>query len=479
MNYEKQVCKQTQEQPAYIKDECLLRMQRASLCRYERSTNVLQLMPLFFEFSEKIEKIVDSVMKKYAEIQQASLFCNSDAEVSALISGMVRSIKALPLVVKQETKTQLNSRPSILTARTTYDLVYYYFAEKMQEEPFPEQFLKAIIAELGQTENWGVEKYCYGAVIIDKTVDKETILQNACQQYEIPPAPETIPPLEMLETPGAHTIEDLANFTKKPTTELVKAVMYEVEGKLVFVNIRGDLECSEEKLRHYLGLVDSPVEINLASPELLEKHGLVPGFAGLVGMKRAGEAIVICDESVKTVHAGVTGANKQDYHYFNFNLPRDTKKIAKNIRYADVAASPNTVKGAIIAEVAHCTGFPAEVLGNDSKPTKTPLYKITFRLIDAVAVLLGKMKIDGAYVMNLLKNDSKIDLAVPELLKIYKPCCVVVDNRPKANFGVKNDTAKMSLLSHVIVLSNKTDDQSVMVDEVPVKVTDLVSHLSH
>ena len=132
MNYEKQVCKQTQDQPAYIKDENLLRMQRASLCRYERSTNVLQLMPLFFEFSNKIEKIVDGVVEKYSTIQNTSLFCNSDAEISALISGMVRSIRALPLTIKQETKTQLNSRPSILTARTTYDLVYYYFAEKMQ-----------------------------------------------------------------------------------------------------------------------------------------------------------------------------------------------------------------------------------------------------------------------------------------------------------------------------------------------------------
>jgi hypothetical protein len=433
-------------------------------------------MPLFFEIADKIVKSVEKIMSKYALIQKASLFCNSDAEISELVSGMIRSIRALPLCVQQETKTQLNSRPSILTARTTYDLIYFYFAEKAQETPFPEEFLAAVKAEFKGTENWVIEQHCDGAVIIDMSIDRETTLE-APSTFDIPPPPEELPALECIETPDAHTINDLVQFTKKPITELVKAVMLEVEGKLVFVNIRGDLECSQEKLRHVLGLVDSPVEINLAPQELLEKHGLVPGFSGLVNLKRASEAIVIVDNSVKGIHLGVTGANKKDYHYFNFNLQRDTKKIAKYIRYADVAENKKTVKGAIIAEVACCKDFAPEVLGNDSKPVKTPLYKITFRLIDAIAVLLQTIKIDGAYVMNLMKDDVKLNRVISELLKVYNPACVVIDNRPKAKMGVKMDTAKMSLLSHIIVTSNKVDDDHVMVDDNPVKIDELPQYL--
>ena len=252
--------------------------------------------------------------------------------------------------------------------------------------------------------------------------------------------------------------------------------MYQYNGKLVFCNIRGDLDVSEDKLRHFLGLVDSSTPLELAPQELLDKHGLVPGFAGIVGMKRAGEAIVICDESCRTVHCGVTGANKVDYHYTNYNIPRDTKKLAKNIVYADIALNPTTVKGAMIAEVARCTAFPAEILGNDSKPVKTPLFKLTIRLIDLAYVMIQDHPIDGVYVINLLKTEDKLNNALAEITKAYGITSIVVDNRPKANFGAKSDIAKLSCLKHTVFVSNKTEDDTVMVGETPVKIAELVEY---
>ncbi|EAY05543.1 hypothetical protein TVAG_318980 [Trichomonas vaginalis G3] len=156
--------------------------------------------------------------------------------------------------------------------------------------------------------------------------------------------------------------------------------MYQYNGKHVFFNIRGDLDVSEDKLRHFLGFVDSSTPLELAPQELLDKHGLVPGFVCIVGMKRAGEAIAICDESYRTVHCGVTGANKVGYHYTNYNIPRDTQKLAKNIVYTDIALNPTVVKGVMIAKVARCTAFPAEVLGNGSKPVKTTIIQINHPL---------------------------------------------------------------------------------------------------
>lgn len=449
-------------------------MQRASLCRYDKGQNILHLMPQFYEYVKGFESQIDQILSGYANIQKASLFYGSDSEVSSLISGMVRSIRALPLICKQEPHTTLLTRPSILTARTCYDLVYHFFSDK--EVEFPKEFLEKLIEAFGCQDKWEIQPYCDGFALIDKTIEKTTTLQSK-SIYEIPAAPESIPELQMLETPGAHTIDDLANFTKLPTNQLIKAVMYEYNGKLVFCNIRGDLDVSEDKLRHFLGLVDSTTPLNLAPQELLDKHGLVPGFAGIIGIKRAGEAIIICDDSVKTVHCGVTGANKVDYHWINYNIPRDTKKVAKNIVYADIAENKNEVKGAILAEVAKCVGFPAEVLGSDSKPVKTPLFKVTVRLIDLVYSLIEKVPFNGCYVINLLKTDDKLNLALAEISKVFSYSAVVVDNRPKANFGAKMDAAKLSLLKYVVIASNKTDDDAVMVNDNPVKIAELVNYL--
>jgi hypothetical protein len=470
MNYDKQICKQTQDQPAYIKCEQLLQMQKSSLVRYERANNTLNLMPLFFEFIKPILKEIDDIMSQYAPLQKIKLQSQSDTENVTLITGMIRSFRALPLMVKQKIQSGLASRTSIVGARTTYDQSYLYIAESVDD--FPLKVSEQIITALDAKEFLVIDKYSHGIVILNASIDKETILQDACQ-YEITFPHAELPPLEELATPGAHTIDDLVNFTKRPPTELVKAVMYQAEGRLIFVNIRGDLEVSEEKLRNSLGISDSETAVELASEELLKKHGLVSGFAGLVNMKRPSDAIIIVDESVRTVHSGVTGANKVDFHFTNFNLPRDTTKIGKFLRYADVAAAPRLVKGSIISSISFING--GEVLGNDSKPIKVKSIKATFRMIDIAASFVGKRKIHGVYIVNTLKTDEKANAAAAALLTKLSPHLVVIDNRGKVNFGAKMEMAKMSFFDNVIVASTKTDDATVGLNDTPTPITALPS----
>ena len=131
-----------------------------------------------------------------------------------------------------------------------------------------------------------------------------------------PLEPEEPMPLEEIHTPGLRTIEDLAVHLGIPAAKTLKAVFYACDGEVVFVTIRGDLEVNEIKLTRLLGCR----ELRLASPEEVERAGLVAGSAssiGLVGIRS------IADDSITTGANFVVGANRPDYHLRNACYPRD------------------------------------------------------------------------------------------------------------------------------------------------------------
>jgi prolyl-tRNA synthetase len=131
-------------------------------------------------------------------------------------------------------------------------------------------------------------------------------------------AEEPLLPLEEVATPGAKTIEEVANFLGVPKSRTLKAVFYSTDGGLVFVTIRGDLEVNEVKLKNAL----KGSELRLANDEEVKAAGLVAGSASAIGLKKVK---VIADDSITTGHNFVVGANKDGYHLKNANYPRDFK----------------------------------------------------------------------------------------------------------------------------------------------------------
>ncbi|MBM3944065.1 MAG: proline--tRNA ligase [SAR202 cluster bacterium] len=120
-----------------------------------------------------------------------------------------------------------------------------------------------------------------------------------------------------VHTPGIKTIEALAKALNVPTNKTLKAVFYVIDGSVVVVAIRGDLEVNEIKLKRALKVKD----LRLASPEEVKAAGLVAGSASPIGVK--GRLKVVIDDSVEHLHNFVAGANKPDYHIKNVNYPRD------------------------------------------------------------------------------------------------------------------------------------------------------------
>jgi prolyl-tRNA synthetase len=120
-----------------------------------------------------------------------------------------------------------------------------------------------------------------------------------------------------VETPGKHSVEDVARFLKVNPKRVVKTLIYETEKELVAVLIRGDREINEIKLTNYLDVE----HLNLASEEKVRQATGAPvGFAGPVGL--AGIRL-IADETVRGLSNFVVGANKADAHFTNVNAGRD------------------------------------------------------------------------------------------------------------------------------------------------------------
>ena len=135
--------------------------------------------------------------------------------------------------------------------------------------------------------------------------------------FRKPPALQEPPEaLELIPTPGATTIPQVASFVDVPTSQTLKAVFYVADGATVLVTIRGDLEVNEVKLKNHLHVK----ELRLATPEESKAAGFTVGSTSLIGIETVRR---IADNSIEQGSNFVAGANKPDHHYKNVNYPRD------------------------------------------------------------------------------------------------------------------------------------------------------------
>ena len=166
-----------------------------------------------------------------------------------------------------------------------------------------------------------------------------------------PGADEDPMPLEEVHTPGQKTIEGVSRFLGVEESQTLKAVFYVADGEFVFVVIRGDLEVNEIKLQRALDASD----VRLATPREVADAGIVAGSASPVGL--AGVRVA-ADDSVKMGANFVVGANRDDYHYLNANVPRDFEpEIVQDIALAEDGHPCQRCEGSVVTrrgiEVGH------------------------------------------------------------------------------------------------------------------------------
>ena len=129
--------------------------------------------------------------------------------------------------------------------------------------------------------------------------------------------------LRTVDTPGIHTIADLAGFLGVPAERCIKTLLVEgKDGGLVALVLRGDHELNAVKAAH-LDAVLSP--LTFARPERVkEVMGCDPGSLGPVGASLP----VIADASAAVLADFTCGANREGEHLAGVNWGRDTPEPA-------------------------------------------------------------------------------------------------------------------------------------------------------
>lgn len=127
------------------------------------------------------------------------------------------------------------------------------------------------------------------------------------------PSTEPYQDIELVATPNAKTIEEVAAFFGCQADQFVKTLIYRVDGKLYAFLLKGNRELNETKALKLL----KANEIELASFEDVETVTKAKvGFAGPIGLSIP----VIMDQEIVKMRNFITGANQSDHHLKNVNI---------------------------------------------------------------------------------------------------------------------------------------------------------------
>ena len=262
-----------------------------------------------------------------------------------VITGLVRynaqSYRDLPLLLYQiQTKFRDEPRPRAGLIRVREFTMKDLYSFDTDEQGLDQSYAKMLQAYQNIYKRCGLPtllveadsgaiggKDSHEFMVIAENGEDEIIYCTSCQYAANADKAESIIskiegeeplPLEEVDTPGMATIEDVSRFLKAPQSKTFKAVFYVVDGKLVFVVIRGDLEVNEVKLKNILQCY----ELRLAAEAEVIEAGIVAGSASPVGISGIK---VIADDSITSGANFIAGANKPDTHFRNVNYPRDFK----------------------------------------------------------------------------------------------------------------------------------------------------------
>ena len=262
----------------------------------------------------------------------------------------IKSYKQLPLNLYQiQTKYRDERRPRFGVMRSREFIMKDAYSFDRNQEGLDIVFDKMHDAYVKIFNRCGLDAKCVqadsGAIggsnsaefMVKSEVGEDDVVFCDCCNYaaNIEKAvctPEKEEKQEMLEvkeseTPNARTIEEVAAFFGKDAKKFAKTILFNADGKIVAVMVRGDREINEVKVANAIGEVNS---LELASNEEVQNAtGAAVGFAGPIGIK---VDILLVDAEVANMYNFIVGANKTGYHLENVNYGRDFEGTVGDFR---------------------------------------------------------------------------------------------------------------------------------------------------
>jgi prolyl-tRNA synthetase len=261
--------------------------------------------------------------------------------ITDLVRGEVRSYKQLPLNLFQiQTKFRDEVRPRfglmrgrefIMKDGYSFDAdvegaeTTYHAMEAAYHRIFSRMGLsfRAVEADTGQIGG----NFSHEFMVLADTGEDDVVYCTACdyaansekaQARIADPESRDTPALETVDTPGAHSVEDVAALLKTAPERLIKTLIFQGPEGPVAVLIRGDREVNPVKLLNHMGAAE---EVPMASDaEIARVTGGPVGFSGPVGLQGIR---VLADPSVTGLTDAVTGANTADRHHLHVLPGRD------------------------------------------------------------------------------------------------------------------------------------------------------------
>lgn len=134
------------------------------------------------------------------------------------------------------------------------------------------------------------------------------------------PAGHAPQPLMIVDTPGKSTVAEVAELLGRPTNQFVKTLLFEADGGVVAVMVRGDREVNETKLVRALG--GGPVRM-ADGARVRQVTGAEVGYAGPQGLPE--DVRILADYSLAGRGDLVAGANESDRHVTGLEIGRDVE----------------------------------------------------------------------------------------------------------------------------------------------------------
>ncbi|MEY9969859.1 prolyl-tRNA synthetase [Lysinibacillus sp. RC46] len=262
--------------------------------------------------------------------------------ITTLVRDEIKSYKKLPLTLYQiQTKFRDEKRPrfGLLRGREFImkDAYSFHASRESLDETYDDMYraysnifsrlglnYRAVIADAGSIGGKGTHEF-----MVLSEIGEDTIAYSDTSNYaaniemaevlvDYQPSDEALKELEKVATPDQKTIEEVSAFLNVEPSNVIKSLVFDVDGELVVVLARGDHEINDIKLKNAL----EAGSVELAS-EAAIRDLLGCGVGSIGPVKLPVDVKVVADNAIKSIRNGVAGANEDGFHLVNVNPERD------------------------------------------------------------------------------------------------------------------------------------------------------------
>ena len=261
---------------------------------------------------------------------------------TTIVRDAVKTYKKLPITLYQiQTKYRDENRPRFGLLRGREFIMKDAYSFHAEEESLDKTFrdmdsaytnvfnrvglnFRSIIGDAGAMGGNNSKEFMAIAPIGEDTVvysdesDYAANLEMAQNKRTMPKSHETLGELQKVATPGAKTIDEVAEFLGSSADREIKTLLFIADEKPVVVLMHGNDEVNEVKLKNYL----SCDFLRPAEEDEARKY-LGAGFGSLGPVGVSEEIEILADLDVENMANACVGANEDGFHYLNANLGRD------------------------------------------------------------------------------------------------------------------------------------------------------------